>query len=403
MNQNLVMLPSAQAQEEPKRSKKRNLTSDGRRCVRVDAGTDPATGKRIRKAFYGKTLREAQIKAEEFRRAQREGLDVASQSQSLSAWIDAWLETYGSRAGYSTNTIHRLNAEKLRASLGSIRLCDVRQVHIQHFADEMAHYSKSSVSKLRVTTQMIFRTAIANRIIVFDPCTGVNWASAGSGTHRALTHEEIALISRNWSAHRAGLWAMLMLFAGLRRGEALALTWDDVDLEAGVIHVRHGIHFETNTAVLGDPKTATSVRDVPILPPLRTVLTNCTRLSDTWVCTGAEGQQVTQSIWASSWSAWLNTMSNILNGDTKTAVCPGRRSDKDTAPRARFDVRAHDLRHTYVTMLYDAGVDVKTTQRLVGHASPDITMRIYTHLSEAKQQASMAQLSAFAASFSVPE
>jgi integrase len=55
---------------------------------------------------------------------------------------------------------------------------------------------------------------------------------------------------------------------------------------------------------------------------------------------------------------------------------------------------AHQLRHTYATMLYDAGVDVLTVQRLLGHADVQATMRIYTHLSKQKEQQSIAALNA---------
>lgn len=57
-------------------------------------------------------------------------------------------------------------------------------------------------------------------------------------------------------------------------------------------------------------------------------------------------------------------------------------------------LRFHDLRHTYATMLYDAGVDVLTAQRLLGHADVQTTMRIYTHLSKQKEQQSIAALNA---------
>ena len=382
------------------KSKPRNMTPDGRRCVRVDAGYDPVTGKRIRKAFYGKTLKEATRKAEQFKQELTDGRNPIGERQSLDHWIDTWLDAYGQRNGHSTNYVQRLNTDRLRENLGQMKLSEIRQIHVQSFADSISHYSKSTVSKLRYTTNQIFRSAVANRIITHNPCDGVQWRNAGEGTHRRLTDEEVRLIMKHWNAHRTGLWVMLMLFAGLRRGEALALQWNDINLDKKLLHVRHGIHFEDNQPVLGAPKTLSSVRSIPILPPLMNAITIADRLSDTWVCTGAQGQPVTQSIWSSSWSAWLNTMSNILNNDTTNPVAPGRRSDKDTAPRHRFEIRAHDLRHTYASMLYDAGVDLKTAQKLLGHSTPDVTMKIYTHLSEQRQQTSIDQMIAYTSALS---
>lgn len=71
-----------------------------------------------------------------------------------------------------------------------------------------------------------------------------------------------------------GLFAMVMLYAGLRRGEALALDIDkDVDFENGVIHVRHSLRAEHSSCVIVQPKTKEGIRDVPLFLPLRKALT----------------------------------------------------------------------------------------------------------------------------------
>jgi integrase len=203
---------------------------------------------------------------------------------------------------------------------------------------------------------------------------------------------EIAHISTNWQEYRAGRWAMLMLYAGLRRGEALALRWDDIDWEHNIIHVRRAVHFEGNCPVLGTTKTDTSVRDVPMFPVLR----RCLQMHDAnevYVCSSASGKLVTDAVWKSSWQAFNNAMSNLLNGEQ--AVRPGRRSDLDAPDRKTFCVRAHDLRHTFCSLLYDAGVDVLTAQKFMGHSSPEITMRIYTHLSADKHESDIDKATAY--------
>lgn len=366
MEQRIITFPTAK-----KKSKPKNMTSDGRRCVRVDVGTDPKTGKRIRKAFYGKTLKEAQAKADEFKRAKEDGVDLVAQRQPLSDWIDTWLETYGQRGGFSAQHMRRLNAENLRQALGNAPLNSIRQIHIQRFADSYADYSKSYVSKLRSVVQQIFRSALANRVIAFDPTIEVSWQSKGEGTHRALSREEIATVSHfGSSAGYIGLAAMLMLFAGLRRGEALALRWEDIDPEAGLIHVRHGVHFEHAQPVFGSPKTKAAVRDVPILPPLKPLLAVP---GEGWVLKDQDGKQPDANRFATDWERYLR--------------------------QTGLSIRCHDLRHTFVTMLYDAGVDVKTTQTWVGHTSPAITMAIYTHLSQETQSASLDRTAAFMQQF----
>ena len=147
---------------------------------------------------------------------------------------------------------------------------------------------------------------------------------------------------------------MLMLFAGLRRGEALALRWEDIDIEANLIHVRQGVHFEISAPIVGAPKTPAAVRDIPIFPPLRmAILAQCGPQPGEFVCVGANHKALTQPAWERGIEGFLNAMTNVLNGEA--AIQPGRRSDKDKVSRRVFSFRAHDLRHSFASMLYDAG------------------------------------------------
>lgn len=175
----------------------------------------------------------------------------------------------------------------------------------------------------------------------------------------------------------------------------LALTWDDIDIERGEIHVHTARHFEGNASVDSNTTKNGESRIVPIFPPLmRAFETVPLPPVSNLVCTSADGKPVTSIALKRNWKTLLNTLSNIVNHDTKYTVSPGRRSDKDKerykdAPRVEIRFRTHDLRHTFCTILYDAGVDVKTAQALMGHKTLEMTMAIYTHLSESKKKQSV--------------
>jgi integrase len=77
-------------------------------------------------------------------------------------------------------------------------------------------------------------------------------------------------------------------------------------------------------------------------------------------------------------------MENILNG--QPAFKPGRRTDLHDENWKTFNIRTHDLRHTFCTMLYNAGIGLKEAQYIMGHADMSMTMEVYTHLDEAKRQ-----------------
>ena len=408
----IVQFPAATQPDKKEKKRRKNERADGLRQVRIDLGVDPATGKRARRSFYGDTLKEAEKKREAFlrereaeeRRAElmrAQGLDPALSDLTVGVWIERWQTAYGQRGGYSVQTANRLGCEKLDTALGKMRLQDVRQIHIQQLAAANVDKSKSHVTKLKQTVQQIFRSARQNQAITRDPCDGVVWQHAGAGTHRYLERWEIDHIATHWHEHRAGLWAMLMLFAGLRRGEALALRWEDIDIDTNVIHVRQGVHFEISAPIIGAPKTPAAVRDIPIFPPLRAaILAQYGPQPSVFVCVGADHKPLTQPAWERGLEGFLNAMTNMLNGED--AIQPGRRSDRDKAPRRKFSFRAHDLRHTFASMLYDAGVDVKTAQKLLGHADAVMTLKIYTHLSEAKKTDSVSKMESFSSQFTTP-
>ena len=428
----LVPFPTVPSPAKKQKPKPADTKKPSRVCVSLTIGTNPETGRLIRKYFYGKTKKAAEQKkklweAEQMRvqieekERMDQGASQTDREQLLARWVDKWLIAYNTTGGFSTSYSTELGGEDLKSALGTMRLCDIRQIDVQQYASSMSDKSESHVTKRKATTRAIFRAALANMLIKVDPCEGVkwlhrsksvaniigadadSWAHSAISSHRYLEPWEISLIIKHAPVYRVGLWVMLMLFAGLRRGEALGLRWDDIDFAAGAIHVRRAVHFENNTPVIGPPKTVESIRTVPILPPLRDMFDRIPMPPRSpYLCTMLNSQIVTSSGFTRAWCTYLNTMSNILNSDTAEPIAQGRRSDKDKqkykdTPRRRFAIRAHDLRHTYASILYDADVDMLTAQKLLGHSTPDMTMRIYTHLSAKKKSVSVDKLAEYTA------
>ena len=189
---------------------------------------------------------------------------------TVSQWIDRWLPI-SSTSAYARE-LNAYYTGKLSKAFGERPIRSIRNADVQKFAIDMSSYSFSLVCKLRIATNKLFSAAIENGYILRSPTSGVQWDYASKGTHRAIENWEKDTITAHWQEHRCGIWAMLMLYAGLRRGEALALEWSDVDLEKKVLHVRQAIHFEGNAAVLGDTKTEAGVRSIPIVGTLYSAL-----------------------------------------------------------------------------------------------------------------------------------
>jgi integrase len=216
--------------------------------------------------------------------------------------------------------------------------------------------SKSYISKYNQTIKAVFQTAVDDRMVVFNPCGKLKPPKGESGTHRAIEPWERELILK--SQHRLKPAVMCMLYAGLRRGEVLALNVDrDVDFQAMTITVHEAIRFEANRPILVDPKTEAGVRVVPMLD----ILADTLRQVHGLVAPDTSGGYMSGTAFRRAWSGFITSLEEIYNDGKKRWY--GHHSGQkavDTPVWETIDIRPHDLRHSYCTMLYDSGIDLKT-------------------------------------------
>lgn len=178
---------------------------------------------------------------------------------------------------------------------------------------------------------------------------------------------------------------MIMLYAGLRRGECMALNWEDIDLDKRIIKVRKSLQFFHNQSSLKPPKTKAGIRDVPIPDILMPVLIELKKPCGV-VCPSAKGVLMSETAYQRAWYSYMVYLNECAGG--RTASGPRK------AVWAMEQFTAHQLRHTYATMLFDAGVDVKSAQKFLGHSNIEVTLDIYTHLTKFKEDAAIAALNA---------
>ena len=104
-----------------------------------------------------------------------------------------------------------------------MRLRDVHDIHLQSILNEQRGMSFSHVTKLRMVMQEMFHQAYRSRLIAFDPSDGLKLPKNVKRSHRSITEEERAHILEVAAYHPSGLWVLLILYTGLRPGEAAAL------------------------------------------------------------------------------------------------------------------------------------------------------------------------------------
>lgn len=373
--------------------KRKGERPDGYIQVTLTIGRKP-DGKPNRKTFYGKTRAEAERKREQYKE-QINRKRKFRQDITVGEWIEIFKGTYREKVDPAYLHIDSVPYNRLSNRIGPMRMIDVTEADLQAALNETRGMSFSTCNTYRQAIRRVFERARKNKIIPDNPAEDLVMPPYTKGTHRALETWEVDLIRKYW--HEPGLvagpWIMLMLLCGLRRGEMMGLDWSSVDLENGLLTV-HEVTQVSRGHNIASPKTKTEAgtRIIPICQPLAECLQTIRRKNAAGkVCRSASGKPLTESAVFSGMKVFCDSIERLINGEP--LHMPGRRTDlkKDSPDRKRFHFTCHDLRHTFATFLYDAGVDVKAAQYFLGHADIRMTLDLYTHLSKEREAASRNQ------------
>lgn len=317
--------------------------------------------------FYGSTSDEAYAARDAYIRNEGSGR-LPVREMTVREYAAKWLPLYKSSVGNKCYNDYAKQLEALFPVIGGKLLSAVTVDDAAAVWQHYAGYSSSTIRRARMLYISLFDTAIENDLCLRNPFRSRNNQppKGSSGSHRALTDAETDLIRA--VPHRFRLAVLIMLYAGLRRGEVLALSSDDIDLDKNLIHVSRAVRFESNQPILSDPKTEAGRRSVPILSVLRPYLVDHSGL----VAPSASGSLMSETAFKRAWASYLHALS----------LAAGR----------PVSIRPHDLRHTYCTMLCDAGVNLKQAMIWLGHADEKMILRVYDHVRESRTRASISQM-----------
>lgn len=203
--------------------------------------------------------------------------------------------------------------------------------------------------KVLIHLRSIFTVAMENGLIAKSPVSSMLKAGGKRTEEKiALTPEESRLLLEQVKDARAKTFLLIALHTGMRRGEIIGLQWEDIDFQEKIIHVRHNaIIKEKTTTICGDLKTKAGRRDPPMSEELERWLNE--RKSKThskYVLIMKDGKPMTQSSYKS--------MRQHISAELPNT-----------------HVSAHILRHTYITRMFEAGLDIKEVQYLAGHSGYD--------------------------------
>ena len=243
------------------------------------------------------------------------------------AW--EWFESYKFpklRPGTEMN--YRLVIRKhLVPFFGSMRLDEITTVDVRRFYNQHAHQSRSTVNKQALILHGIFDSAIEDGLCVIDPTRSKRLTYSKKKTFReALSIEAAQDIITNLPRLelKDRLLVALLLFTGIRRGEALGLQWEDIDFDRKLISIRRSVRFVGNRGYIGPTKSKAGVRLIPLEPQLEEILNALPH--DGKYLLGNGEFPITEMTYKRGWERICRTIN--MHGAT-----------------------AHVLRHTYITMV----------------------------------------------------
>jgi len=339
-------------------------------------------GKRLRKTFP--TLSAARAWRAEAQTAIRRGTLRAPIATTVREAGEALVE--GMRSGrirtrsgdrYKPSAIRSYEAalrDRIFPELGGKRLGDVQRRDVQRLADDLLAEGRdpSTIRNALMPLRVIYRRAVEDGDLSVNPCANLRLPAVRGRRERIASPEEAQRLLAALPERDRPAWATA-LYAGLRRGELMALLWEDVDLAAGVIRVERS--YDDKGRVEIEPKSRAGRRTVPIVGALRDVLVDHKARQDRdgglVFGSSAETPFVPSNLWRRAQRAW-------------------RRAGLDP-------IGLHEARHTFASVLIAAGVNAKAITTYMGHASIQTTYDLYGKLMPGSESEAAALVDAYLA------
>lgn len=334
--------------------------------------------------------RELERKKQEIKEKEKQGIDLANNS-TFGYWSNKWLKDRKLDQGLSRGTedCYRSCVLQLNAEFENVQFRSLTMSRFQEFINRLAEcnpktgkpVSASYLRKIKSVAKSISMYASGSHVDgvseFFDVTVPRN---APVKKRTALTEEQVRYVET--FQHPMQLFAMIATFSGLRRGEILALQWKHIDLDRNKIHVAQSLNWTPNQPEIKiGGKTANSTRVVVVPPVLVSFLRDYKNglavypAPQAYVCHNDAGKPYTQSEFRRRWDNYMKSL-NMHFGDFSNCDL----SKVSTVPMKISPFTPHECRHFFATLLYLQGASIPDAMQELGHASPEMTIGIYTDL-----------------------
>ena len=339
------------------------------------------------KHFYGKTQSEVKRKMAAWTAEQERGHD-------FSEIADQWDADHAQQVTANAHGVYAAPLRRAKEFFGGSTMKDITASEVKAFVGYIVKqgYARRTVQLHRDMLNMIFDfyIAIPGSSVKHNPVSAVRMPKGLPSTRRLPpTDEQLESLPAEVESDMA-LFARFLLYTGLRRGELLALRWEDIDMDERLIHVRREVTYESNTPVVVDrAKTPAGIRDVDLLEPLAAVLLK----SGKGYIFGGD-KPLTKTRFRKAWGAFC-----VEIGQGEVIYREAKRADGTVTRHKDYKplMTPHQFRHAYASMLDDAGIDESAAKVMLGHKQISTTKDIYTHLRQSKRERAASTLNDYLA------
>lgn len=359
--------------------------ADGRWEAKVDLGF--INGRRVRKSVYGRTRREVQEKLTALLANVQRGLPVLDERTTVGEFLTQWLTAIRTRLRPKTyRSYEQIVRLHLIPVIGTLPLVKLQPQHVQQLVSSRLQrgLSARTADYCRIVLRVALNDAVKWGIIARNVAALADPPQRDPVQHRAWSVDEARRFLAAVRGDRLEALYTVALALGLRQGELLGLTWDNVDLEHGLLRVTQQLQWIEGKPVLLPPKSAASRRVLRLPEVLRSALRrHRVRQHEERLAAGP---------------AWVGNQWNLVFTTARgTPLDPKKVRSQFRAWCVRAGVRPirfHDLRHTCATLLLAQDIPPRVVQELLGHAQVSLTLETYTAVLPRHLEAAAARMDA---------
>ena len=364
---------------------------DGRWEARITTGTDPGTGKPIRRSVYGATQAEVRKQMTAIQAALDAGTYQAPDKTTVGDWLDEWLETF-CRPKVKPLTYSAYSASiknHIKPHMGAVKLQALKGLHVQKMYNSLMDSGRSgkTVKNTAAILHKALSVAVKQGIIPANPCDAAELPKVTNKEIKPLSDAEIPIFLKAIDSHPLRNAYALCLFAGLREGECLGLSWDNVNFDTGRIIVSQQLQYERKKNAQYYIAESTKNGKARIIEP--------PAIAFQYLRAERVRQLENRLAAGELWNNPNNLVFTNEMGEHLKSFAFYRQFKKIAADIGRPDARPHDLRHTAATVAIASGADIKSVQDLLGHATASFTLNVYAHTSDQMKKDTAARMQAY--------